>query len=235
MNSKKKNARIAGLWYLLMAVTGAFGIMYTPLNIIVVGDASSTAQNLIDSGWIYRLSIVSNLIGQICFIFLGLALNRLLNEVDPKQSKLLVSLVIAAVPIAFLNTLTLIAAQMFVSGDGYLNVFEVNQLNALALGALNLYSQGVLIVQIFWGLWLFPFGILVIKSGFIPRIIGVLLVINCFAYLVITFTQLFEFQYVELISYILMPFLVIGEFAVIFWLLIKGVKENAINVDKVAN
>lgn len=226
MNSKKRNARIAGLWYLLMAIAGFFGTMYVPLNIIVTGDAAATAQNIVDSGWIYRLSMVSNLIGQVFFIFLVLALNRLLEEVDPKQARLMVTLVIVAVPIGFLNTLNLVAAQMLASGNDYLSVFEEGELKALSLLALSLYDQGVLIVQVFWGLWLLPFGILVIKSNFIPRILGILLVINCFAYLAITFARMLAFQYMELLSYILMPFLIIGEFAVIFWLLIKGVKEK---------
>lgn len=226
MNLKKENARIAGLWYLLMAMTGGFGIMYVPTSIIVAGDAAATARNIIDSGWVYRLSIICNLAGQVCFIFLGLSLNRLFEEVDPRQSKLLVTLVTAAVPIAFLNTLTLIAALMFASGAEYLSVFGVDKLHALALGSLNLYNQGLLIVQVFWGLWLLPFGILVIKSRFIPRIIGVLLVVNCFAYLVVAITQLMAFQYADLASYISIPFLAIGEFAAIFWLLIKGVRAS---------
>ncbi len=105
MNLKKKDARIAGLWYLLMGITSAFGIIYVPLNIVIAGNANATAQNIIDSHWIYRLSMISNLFGQACFIFLVLALNRLLNEVNPRQAKLMVTLVTAAVPIAFLNTL----------------------------------------------------------------------------------------------------------------------------------
>lgn len=227
MDLKKKNARIAGLWYLLMAVTGGFGIMYAPLNIMVAGDAAATAQNILDSGWVYRLSVVSNLVAQVFFVFLALALNRLLKEVDPEQSGLMVALVIAAVPVAFVNTLNLIAASLLVSGGDYLSLFEADELNALALVALSLYDQGVLIVQVFWGLWLLPFGILVYKSNFIPRILGVLLVINCFSYLIITFTRMLNFQYVEWVIYILMPFLMIGEFAIIFWLLIVGVKERA--------
>ncbi len=226
MNSKKKDARIAGLWYLLMGVTGGFGIMYVPLSIMVIGDADATAQNLINSEWIYRLSITSNIFSQACFIFLVLALYRLLKEVDPKQAKLMVILVLVSVPIAFLNTLNLVAAQLLLSGDDYLNVFESRQLNALATGFLHFYEHGIMIVQIFWGLWLLPFGLLIIKSKFIPKIIGILLVAGCFSYLLDSFTGLMLPDYRELVTSILMLPLAAGEFSIIFWLLIKGVKEN---------
>lgn len=200
--------------------------MYVPLNILVIGDAAATAQNIIDSEWIYRLSIISNLFSQACFIFLVLALNRLLKEVDPNQAKLMVTLVTASVPIAFLNTLNLVVAQLLVSGEDYLNVFEPNELNALALGFLNFYEYGVIIVQIFWGLWLLPFGLLVIKSKFIPKLIGILLVVGCFSYLIDSFTGLLLPDYRQIVSSILMLPLALGEFSIIFWLLIKGVKEE---------
>ena len=226
MYSKKKNARIAGIWYLVMAITAAFGIMYTPTNILVVDDASATAQNIVDSDWGYRLSIISNLFGQACFIFLVLSLDRLLKEVDPDQSRLMVILVMVAVPIAFLNTLNLVAAQLVANGADYLSVFETEERNAIVMGFLNLYLKGILIVQIFWGLWLLPFGKLVVKSKFIPKIIGVFLVIGCFAYLADSFIGFMLPQYKATLNSILMLPLAIGEFSIIFWLLIKGVKEN---------
>jgi hypothetical protein len=226
MNSKKKDARIAGFWYLLVAITGGFGIMYVPLNIVVAGDAAATARNIIDSGWIYRLSIVSNLVCQVCFVYLALALSRLLKQVSEGQARLMVTLVTAAVPVAFLNTLNLIAAQLLVGGNDYLKAFEADQLNALALTALYLYDQGMLIVQIFWGLWLLPFGILVYRSTYIPRTLGVLLMINCFAYLLLACTRLLDLPWVDLVSTVSMPFQAIGEFAIILWLLIIGVTER---------
>jgi hypothetical protein len=226
MNSRKKNARIAGLWYLLMAVTGGFGIMYAPMGIMVSGDAAATAQKLIESEWIYRLSIVSNLVGQVCFIFLVFALNRLLEDVNPKQAKLMVTLVIIAVPIAFINTLNLVAAQLFVSRVDFLNVFEVDKLNALSMVFLKLYEHGILIVQIFWGLWLLPFGFLIIKSQFIPRVIGILLIVGCFAYLLASFIGLLWPAYNQIASSILMLPISIGEFSIVFWLLITGVKTT---------
>ncbi len=235
MNLKKKNARIAGLMYLLMGITGAFGIMYIPTNIMVAGDATATANNIMNSELLFRLSMISNLISQTIFVFLVLSLNRLLKEVNPKHAKLMVTLVTVSVPIAFLNILNLVAAQILVSGVDYLTVFDENQLNSMMMVFLNLYEHGIFIVGIFWGLWLYPLGLLVFKSKFIPKIIGIFLIIGCFAYLTDSFTSLLFPQYKAIISPILIAPLAIGEFSIIFWLLIKGVKNQQPHIKKANN
>ncbi|PQB03338.1 hypothetical protein BST83_18755 [Polaribacter filamentus] len=232
MNSKKKNARIAGLMYLLMGITGAFGIMYVPSNIMVAGNATATANNIMDSELLFRLSMISNLISQTIFVFLVLSLNRLLKGVNPKHARLMVTLVTISVPIAFLNILNLVAAQILVSGADYLTIFDENQLNSIMMVFLNLYEHGIFIVGIFWGLWLYPLGLLVIKSKFIPKIIGIFLIIGCFAYLTDSFTSLLFPLYKEIIFPILIVPLAIGEFSIIFWLLIKGVKTQQSHIKK---
>jgi hypothetical protein len=226
MNSKKKNARIAGLLYLLIAITGGFGIMYTQSSIIVPGDATATASNLINSEFTFKLSILSNLISQALTIFLVLTLSRLFKGINPKLIKYMVTFVLVAVPISFLNVLNLVAAKMFVGGADFLQVFDTNQLNSLALVFLNLYETGIMVVGIFWGLWLFPFGMLIIKSKFIPKIIGLFLIVGCFAYLIDSFISILLPEYKESVSAIIMLPLAIGEFLTILWLLIKGVKDN---------
>ncbi len=225
MNSTKKKARIAGLLYLLMAVTGPLGIMYVPSAIAVSGDATATASNILNSEMLFRLAIVSSLLCQISFIFLVLALNRLFKGVNEQHAKLMLSLVIVAVPIAILNELTQTAALHLLSGAEYLKVFEPEQLDALVMVFLNIHEQGIVIVSIFWGLWLFPFGYLVIKSGFIPKIFGILLIIGCFAYLADSLTAMLIPQHRDIISKILMLPLSVGEISTILWLLIKGAKE----------
>jgi hypothetical protein len=144
---------------------------------------------------------------------LVLALYRLLKGVNPHQASLMVALVLVAVPIAFLNMLNPLAALLLLSGAGFLTVFEPHQLHALAMVFLNLQEYGTMIVEIFWGLWLFPFGWLVFKSGFFPKIMGILLIIACFGYLVHSFTFLL---------YVAAPE-AIGELSMVLWLLIKGV------------
>jgi hypothetical protein len=229
MNSIKKNAKIAGLLYLIMAVTGPVGLLYVPSRIIVGGDAAATADNIINSAMLFRIGILSNLICQISFVFLVLSLNHLFKGVNEKHSRLMVSLVIVAVPIAILNELTQIAALHLLSGAEYLKVFDPSQLNALALAFLNVHGQGVIIAGIFWGLWLFPFGYLVIKSGFIPKIFGVLLIIGCFSYLADSSVALLFPQYSDAVSKILMLPLGVGEISTILWLLIKGARELPIS------
>jgi hypothetical protein len=224
MDSKKKSARIAGLLYLLLAITGGFGIMYIPSSIQVTGDAAATANNIVTSEFTFRLSMISNLVSSVLYIFLALVLSRLFKEVDAKHVKLMLSLVIIAVPIGIFNVINLIAAQSLAGGTDFLSTFEQEQRNDLALFFLNLYNSGLSLAGIFWGLWLYPFGILVIKSKFIPKIIGILLIIGCFAYVLDSFVALLYPEYKEMLSPFLMLPLAIGEFSIIFWFLIKGVK-----------
>jgi hypothetical protein len=225
-STRLKTARIAGLWYLLMLITAPIGLMYVPSKLIIAGNATATASNIMTSELLFRIGIMSNLICQISFIFLVLALYRLFKEVNEKYAKLMVSLVIVAVPIAFLNELTQIAALLVYSGADYLKVFEPNQLNSLAMLFLNLHEQGTFIVEIFWGLWLFPFGYLVIKSGFIPKVLGILLLIGCVSYLADSSVALLIPQLKGSVNSILMLPLAVGELSMILWLLIKGVKVD---------
>lgn len=226
MDSKKKSARIAGLLYLLLAITGGFGIMYIPSSIQVTGDATATANNIVTSEFTFRLSMISNLVSSVLYIFLALALGRLFKEVDAKYVKLMLSLVIIAVPIGIVNVINLIAAQSLAGGTDFLGTFEQEQRNDLALFFLNLYNRGLSLAGIFWGLWLYPFGMLVINSKFIPKIIGILLIIGCFAYVLDSFLTLLLPEYRKILADYLMIPLAIGEFSIIFWLLIKGVKNT---------
>lgn len=225
MNSNQKTARIAGLLYLLMAISGPVGLMIVPSKIMVIGNAVATAQNIVANELLFRIGIMSNIICQTSFIFLVLVLNRLFKGVNENYAKLMVSLVITAVPIAFLNELNQIAALHILSGAEYLKAFNPDQLNALAMVFLNLHEQGTFIVGIFWGLWLFPFGYLVIKSGLIPKVLGVLLMIGCFSYLADSSVAILIPKYKATTEILLLP-LGIGEISMIFWLLFKGVTDQ---------
>jgi hypothetical protein len=166
------------------------------------------------------------LIHQVIFIFLVLALYRLFKVVDQNLAALMVVLgALVSVPIVFLSVLNEIAALVLLSGAEFVSVFDKSQLDALAYLFLRLHSQGINLVAIFWGLWLFPFGILVIRSGFIPRVLGVLLMMAGFAYLVDSFTSLLLPQYADTVSQFAMV-LYFGELPIIFWLLIWGAKEQ---------
>src|SRR2546428_7340472 len=174
MNSIKKQARFAGMLYLLASIPVPFGLIYVPSKLIVSGDATGTANHIRASETLFRLGIASELFGFIMFIFVVLALYRLFKRVSEKHALAMAILLLVSIPISLLNVLNDIAALVLVSGANFLSAFETRQLDALAYLFLRLHSQGFVVAEIFWGLWLFPFGILVIRSGFIPRLLGFL-------------------------------------------------------------
>lgn len=178
MHPTVKTARVAGLLYLLMGLPAAFSLIYVPRTLIVHGDAAATATNILAHEMLFRIGIVCELVNAAGFIFVVRALYRLLNEVNKTQASLMVTLFLISVPISFLNVLNEIAALTLMHGAGFLSVFERPQRDALAMLFLGLHDHGIGVAAIFWGLWLFPFGILVMRSGFFPRILGLLLIIN---------------------------------------------------------
>lgn len=218
MNSIKKTARDAGILYLLLAVFGAFGILYIP-SLTIPGDAAATINNIRESESLFRLSFVSGLISQIIFIVLVLVLYKLLKPVNKNQALLMVILALVSVPITMLNQLNQFAALLLLSGADYLKVFPVDQLQAQVMFFLDMSEHGIFIVQIFWGLWLLPFGYLVYKSGFLPRILGILLIVGGFGY-VIDFLTIFLWPNIDIAF---ADFTGFGEVIILFWLLIKGV------------
>jgi hypothetical protein len=148
----------------------------------------------------------------------------LFKAVNEKHAVLMVILgALVSVPIVFLNVLGEIAALILVSGADFLSVFDRPQLEALAYLFLRMHEQGLIVASIFWGLWLFPFGMLVIRSGFIPRVLGALMMIAGSAYLASSFTSLVLPRYADLVGQFAMV-LYFGELPFIFWLLIWGVK-----------
>ena len=226
MNSLKKNTRIAGLLYVVLAVIFPFSLIYVPSTLFVIGDATATASNIRTSELLFRAGIASGLVANVLFVFLVLALYRLLNEVSRKQAVLMVILVVLAVSVAFGNSFNQIAALVVLSGADFLSVFEKPQLDALAYVFLRLHSQALQAIQIFWGLWLFPFGLLVYKSRFIPKVLGVLLLIAGSAYLASSFVSMVLPQYKDIISPLL-SILILGEVPIIFWLLFIGLKPES--------
>jgi len=225
MSSAKNPGRFAGLLYLLVSIPGAFALIYVPSKLIVHANATATASNIAAHETLFRLGIVAELIGQTGFIFVALALYRLLKEVNQQQALLMVTLILVSIPIALLNELNAIAALVLVRGADFLSIFEKSQREALAMLFLNLHSYGFDVAQIFWGLWLFPLGLLVYRSGFFPRILGVLLILNCFTYLANSFTSLLLPQYEHIVSRWMKPF-TFGELLFMFWLLIMGAKPK---------
>ena len=222
MNSTKATARQAGVLYFLFAIVAIFGEFFFPA-FIVPGDATATARNITSAELTYRIGILTGFATHIIFIFLVVSLYNLLKDIDKRHAMLMVLMVSIGVAIALANLLHRFAPLVLLSGADYLSVFNKPQLDALALGFLRLHSNGVTVTTAFWGLWLFPFGILVIKSGFFPRILGILLMVAGFAYLTSSVTSIVLPAYRQVVSQVMMP-LYFGEVPIIFWLLIKGAK-----------
>ena len=219
ITNPKKTARIAGALYLLLVVTGVFSFLFVFSSLVVPGDAAETANNIMASESLFRSGIVSWLIGQTIFVLLVLVLYKLLKVVNKNAALLMVIFALVSVPIAFINELNQFAALLLLSGADYLTVFETDQLHALVLFFLDLREGGFAIAGIFWGLWLLPFGYLVYKSGFLPRILGVLLIIGGFGYLI----DFFIFFLFPNFDVAVSNFTGFGEILIALWLLIKGV------------
>jgi len=224
MNSSKKQARVAGLLYLLASIPGAFCLIYIPSHFIVSADAAVTASKIASSEFVFRLGMVGELAGFIGFLFVVRALYRLFCGVSKAQASLMVTLMLVSIPISLLNVLNEMAALRLLHGGDFLSVFSQPQREALALLFLKLHFDGFMVAQVFWGLWLIPFGVLVYKSGFLPKILGVLLGIACFGYLansLVAFGVLPDAAVSRLVGK-----LTICELPIIFWLLIMGAKDQ---------
>jgi Domain of unknown function (DUF4386) len=225
MNSTKNTARLAGVLYLVNAVTGFFSIVYVPSRLVVAGNAAATARNILASERLFRAGIVSELICAAEFIFVLWALYRLLGGVNKTHASLMVILGLVFVPIMLVNALNEIAALTLLGGADFPSVFDQPQREALAMLFLDLHRYGFVVGWIL-GLWLFPFGVLVFKSGFLPRILGVLLIAAGFGYLADSLTPLLLPSYENLVGRLAAIPLTLGEPAMILWLLIMGAKDQ---------
>ena len=227
MKATNNPGRVAGFLYLALTIAAPFRLIYIPSTLFVPGNATATANNIVAHESLFRLGIVSDLFCGTILIFLLLALYRLFKGVDQNQAVLMVVLGgLMPATIDFLNVLNDAAALMLVRGADFLSVFEKPQRDALALLFLRVHHQEIVAAEILWGLWLFPLAVLVLRSGFLPRFLGLWLIINGFAYLAMSFTGLLLPQYEDLVSKITFPAL-LGEMAFMLWLVIKGAKPPA--------
>jgi len=219
----RNQGRFAGLLYVLASIVGVFGLLYVPSKIIVHGDSAATAQNIAAHDALFRLGIAANLASQTLFIFVALALFHLLQSVNRRHALAMLTLILAAVPIALLNEINSIAALTLVGGADFLAGSDPQQRNALAMLFLDLHGRVFDIAGILWGLWLYPLGLLVYRSGYFPRILGIGLMVNCFAYPINSFTSILFPQYAAIAGRWTSP-LQFCELAFILWLAIVGAK-----------
>jgi hypothetical protein len=219
----KRTSRLAGGLYLAMMPFSFFGILYVPSMPVVPGDAAATARNIMGSEWLFRSGMVSHLVGQLIFVLLVLTLYQLLRPVNKDYSVLMVTLALLGVPIALVNEVNHFAVLRLLSGVDYLETLTRGQIEAQAMLFLDLRRSGLVVAQVFWGLWLIPLGYLVFRSGFLPRLLGVLLIVAGVGYVV------------DVVVVVLLPnidstisqFTFVGELLFPLWLVFK-----AVNVDR---
>jgi hypothetical protein len=217
-----RTARFAGFLYLILAVCGGFAEFAVRQRMTVPGDAAATAANILASEWTFRVGFVAELVGQVVFVVLVLALYQILKPVNRNQALLMVVFVLIAVTMTCINMLNQYAVLLVLKGGAYLSVFNAAQIEALALLFVNLQKAGYMIAQVFFGLWLWPLGYLIVKSGFIPRIIGVMLIVACFGYL----ADVLIFALVPGFDVVISEFTFVGELMLLVWLLVRGVNTE---------
>jgi hypothetical protein len=177
------------------------------------------AHSITASEWLFRTGTVSRMVAHLILVSLALVLYQLLKPVNKSHAVLMVALALLSVPIAFINEVNHLAVLRVLSGAEYLEPFTAVQRHAQAMLFLDLWNSGILVAQVFWGLWLLPLGYLVFRSGFLPRLLGILVIIGGSGYLLDVVVALL-FPNIEVtISH----FTFIGELLLPLWLLIKGV------------
>lgn len=229
LSSLRKTARLAGLLYLIFGIAGAYGLMYFPSHPVLGGESLATIKAILNNEFSFRTKIVSHLASAILFIPLVLILYKLLKQVSEHQARLMAAFVLVQVPIVFLLEAIDITALMIVKGE-LMNTVATDVAQDLAITFLKARNYGILVLEMFWGLWLIPFGLLVYKSGFIPRILGILLILGGIAYLVESLTILLFPDSRMLVSKFAFAFYYAAEISIILWLLIFGVKRSSRSV-----
>ena len=224
----RRHARTAGAIYLLNVLTGIFALGYVPAQTGGHGDAVATVQNITAHEALFRAGIVAGAICYLAFLLLPLALYRLLGATQRVAGVAMVALATASVPIGFvtlghkLNVLTLLGHA------AWLQPLSAAQVQTQVMLQLDAYGNGLLLAQVFWGLWLLPFGWLVIRGRQLPRVLGYLLVLGGLSYVVDFAAQLLAPGYSDttFASYVTTP-AALGEIGTCLWLLIVGARPAA--------
>lgn len=226
--SNKKTARIAGLLYLIVVLTGIFSLAYVPKTLITWNDSALTFNKIIASENLFRAGIYSSVICYTAFLFLPIVLYHLFRNLNEFYARIMVVLALVSVPISFLNLQNKFSILSLINKDEYLNIYSLEHLQSNVMFYLHQYDNGISLVSVFWGLWLLPFGYLIYKSGLLPKILGILLMLGCFGYLINFTGNILIKNYTELgISKIVSLPASLGEIGTCLWLLILGAKNKA--------
>lgn len=230
MDSRNKTARLAGLMYLITVVTGLFSLMYVPSQISGHGHAVATVNNIANSEVLFRLGIAAESLQYLFFILLALILYKLLSTVNKKWAVLMVAFVVVAVPMGFMAVANKFDLLSLLNGSTYQTLLTSDQLHAKGVLLIDSYYNCILVSELFWGLWLFPFGYLVFRSGFLPKILGILLMIGCFSYLITFFGETL-FPHHAIPDFVMWP-VGVAEIATCLWLLIIGARITSTTANR---
>lgn len=225
----KRTARLSGLLYLIWVLTAAYGLMIVQPMTIVRGDAAATSAKILENEFIFRTGIINGIFSSLIWILIGLSLYKLFRHVNEGQAKLLFALVIVQVPATFITSALDITSLMIFKGD-ILDTIEISQRQDLAMLLFKINDNTAIALEMFWGLWLFPFGYLVYKSGFIPKVLGVFLILNGIAYVIHFFTHIIFTDYQKIVFKISTPVWTLGEVSIMLWLLIIGIKASSVSL-----
>jgi hypothetical protein len=222
--SRQQTARLAGALYVAMGLPGAFTLVYIPSVFVVPGDATATANRIAAAPGLYRFGVFADLMCGVFAVWLAMVLYDLFKDVDRGQARLMVGLVLGMVALGVANTVVMAAPLVLTSGASYLSAFDKHQLDAFTLASVDLRSQGIRAATMYWGVWLLPLGILVYKSGFLPRLLGVLVIIAGCSYVIDCLAYYFLPDYARSIARLSMLPQAAGELGFTAWMLIKGVR-----------
>lgn len=226
MTSTKQAGRFAGIMYFVSSLPAPFSLLYIPSVFLVPGDATATANKIRASELLFRAGIAAELLSAGLFIWVAVAMYKLFRDVNRSRALALMILILVSVPISYLNELNRVAAVMFARGGSSLANFTQPQLDGLVMNFLRLHSSGVVLAQIFWGLWLFPFALLIFQSRYLPRILGVLLICAGIGYVATSATSLLFPGYSNSVFRAAAVAGGLGEGGTMLWLMIMGAKEQ---------
>lgn len=230
--SLKTRARIVFLFWALYAAPAIYSLQYVRPKLIIFRDAVATVNNIMTNEFLFRTGIGSHLIAQVFLLFFGMAVYRLFKGVNKTWSNIFWTSILMTVAITVVNMLNYVAPLVLLSNADYLKIFQQEQLHALVMVFLRLSNYGQAFFEIFWGLYLFAFGLLIIKSRYIPEIFGIMMIVGSIGFPINTFTKLLvpEF-YPAIFTQITMLFSGLGVVPTLFWLLIMGVREHQLNIE----
>lgn len=224
MNSNKKTARLAGLLFLMMVVFGLLAEIFFRQKLFVTNDIAVTANNILSNAFLYRAGIISDILMSLSYLLTALALYKLLSPVNKSMAATMVVFATAGSVLLMFNILNEIAPLYILSGNDNLSALNTSQQQSLAILFYSLYQHGYMIGQIFFSLWVLPLGVLIYKSGFIPKVLGILFVVETIFGLM---TVIVHFLVPNgMIETIMMLPMMIAEFSFMFYLLIRGMNES---------